>query len=306
MHVIRRSLPPVRRWATVLLTTGLLCGCGGTDTAPVAAASTPTAQAGPLRPGLGTISYWGSDAQAYKRLPVSSLAVLNPEAGILAPGTALPPTATLATWQLRSAELHTRGVRHLGYVPTGYFRHDCDQVGVCQTWARIEAQVATYLTQMPHLDGLFFDETAPTPWDCQAFAAEYARLRDLVKRYRRDGSPTPMLAFNPGVTDTCVLDGLEAGEVIVVFEGSAASHAEREVVLGEVTRQARQRGLQPWHLVHTTATSTELQSVVARARQADATWLGVTHAGGNWQANENTWDTPPPFWDELVQRLQAP
>ena len=303
MHVIRRSLPPARHWAAALLTTGLLGGCGGTDTATTAA---PAVQTATLRPGLGTISYWGSGASAYQRLPAASLAVLNPEAGILATGTAQAPAAALPTWQLRSAELRARGVRHLGYVPTGYFRHDCDLAGVCQTWARIEAQVATYLTQMPHLDGLFFDETAPTPWDCKAFAAEYARLRALVNRHRREGSPAPVLAFNPGVTDPCVLDGLEAGEVVVVFEGSAASHAEREGAIGDVTRQARQRGLQPWHLVHTTATSTALQSVVARARQADATWLGVTHAGGNWQANENTWGTPPPFWDELVQRLEAP
>jgi Spherulation-specific family 4 len=310
MNTTWRHLQPARRQAIVLLTTTwLLCGCGGTDatnTAVAAATTTLPAQTAALRPGLGAISYWGSSADAYRLLPAASLAVLNPDVGILAAGTVNTPIAALPTWQLRSAELRGRGVFHLGYVPTGYFRHDCDLTGQCQTWARIEAQVATYLTQMPQLDGLFFDEMAPTAWDCSVFAAEYARLRALVARHRRDGSPALRLAFNPGIADACVLDGLQAGEAVVVFEGTAASHAERETVLGEVTRQARQRGLQPWHLVHTTTTAAALQSVVARARQADVTWLSVTNTGGQWQADENTWGGPPPYWDELVRLLETP
>ena len=302
-----QACQPVRRWTVALLLAGLLPGCGGggSDTPDT---DTPTAipQGAHLRPGLGVISYWGSSAAPYQRLPSASLAVLNPQVGVLAPGSTTMPVASLATWQLRSAELRARGVRHLGYVPTGYLRHDCDVVGVCQTWTRIEAQIATYLTQMPELDGLFFDETAPTTWDCKVFAGEYARLRALVTKHRRAGAPAPMLVFNPGIADPCVLDGLDAGETVVVFEGTAASHAERETVLTEVTRQARQRGLQTWHLVHTASTSAALQSVVARARQADTTWLGVTSTGGQWQINENTWGAPPPFWNELVQLLAAP
>ena len=303
MNIPWQSCLPPRRWTVALLTCVLLCGCGGgTDT------TTPTdaMQGALLRPGLGVISYWGSSADPYQRLPSASLAVLNPQVGILAADSTTTPVADLVTWQRRSAELRARGVRHLGYVPTGYFRHDCDQVGVCQTWARIEAQIATYLTQMPDLDGLFFDETAPTTWDCSVFSAQYARLRALVTQHRRNGSPPPLLAFNPGIPDVCVLDGLQAGETVVVFEGTAASHAERETVLAEVTRQARQRGLQPWQLVHTATTATALQSVVARARQADTTWLGVTSTGGQWQANENTWGAPPPYWNELVRLLETP
>ena len=309
MNTPCQDLRPVRQWAMALLSAGLLGGCGGSDAPDATAATTvptSTTHGASLRPGLGVISYWGSNADAYRLLPTASLAVLNPEVGILATGTANMPVANLATWQRRSAELRARGVRHLGYVPTGYFRHDCDQVGVCQTWARIEAHVATYLTQMPDLDGLFFDETAPTTWDCTVFSAQYARLRALVAKYRRDGAPAPLLAFNPGIADICVLDGLQAGETVVVFEGTAASHAERETVLTAVTRQARQRGLQTWHLVHTATTSAALQSVVARARQADTTWIGVTSTGGQWQANENTWGAPPPFWNELVRLLETP
>jgi hypothetical protein len=302
------------RWTMALATIGLLGGCGGSDgTAPDTAAAltsptntTSTTTTGPLRPGLGVISYWGSSAEPYRRLPTASLTVLNPEVGILAPGSVSTTVSTLPAWQARSAELRARGVVHLGYVPTGYFRHDCDVVGQCQTWARIEAQVATYLRQMPHLDGLFFDETAPTTWDCTVFAAEYARLRALVTRHRRTDAPAPLLAFNPGIADACVLDGLQAGDTVVVFEGTATDHAARDTVVSDVTRQARQRGLQAWHLVHTASTLTAAQSVVARARQADVTWLGISHAGGQWQANENTWGAPPPYWNELVRMLETP
>lgn len=307
MHIPGQADRLARRWAATLLSTGLLMGCGGGDSdAADTGAPTAITQGTHLRPGLGVISYWGSSAAPYQLLPSASLAVLNPQVGVLAPGSTTTPVASLATWQRRSAELRARGVRHLGYVPTGYLRHDCDVVGVCQTWTRIEAQIATYLTQMPDLDGLFFDETAPTTWDCKVFAGEYARLRALVAKHRRAGAPAPMLAFNPGIADLCVLDGLEAGETVAIFEGTAASHAAREAVLTEVTRQARQRGLQTWHLVHTATTSADLQAVVARARQTDTTWLGVTSTGGQWQLNENTWGTPPPFWNELVQLLAAP
>lgn len=307
MNTTGRNRQSWQRRAMTLATIGLLCGCGGGDSASTAAlTSTSTTTTVPLRPGLGVISYWGSAAEPYRRLPATSLAVLNPEVGVLATGSVSTPVAALPAWQARSAELRARGVVHLGYVPTGYFRHDCNVVGQCQTWARIEAQVATYLSQMPHLDGLFFDETAPTAWDCTVFAAEYARLRTLVARHRRADAPAPLLAFNPGVADACVLDGLQAGETVVVFEGTAASHAERETVISNVTRQARQRGLQPWHLVHTATTVAAAQSVVERARQADVAWLGVSHTGGQWQANENTWGAPPPYWSELVRLLEAP
>lgn len=314
MNPTGQPLQPTLWRALALVTPWLLCSCGGADapvsSTPLPLTTTPTtvaSQALSLRPGLGITSYWGSGPDAYSRLPPASLAVLNPEVGVIAAGSTQTPVASLPAWQLRSAELRARGVVHLGYVPAGYFRHDCNVVGQCQTWARIEAHIATYLGQMPHLDGLFFDEMAPVPWDCSAFAAEYARLRTLVTRHRRAGAPAPLLAFNPGVADACVLDGLQPGEAVVVFEGTAASHAERDATVSDVTRQARQRGLQPWHLVHTATTSAALQSVVTRARRADVAWLGVTSTGGQWQANENTWGAPPlPFWNELVRLLEAP
>lgn len=251
-------------------------------------------------PSPGVISYWGADAALYEQLPAGSVAVVNPDSGMfISTGQTQTPVTDQAMWRAITDSTRARGVQLLGYVPTGYFNHTCNRLGVCQTWARIEAQVAAYFTALPNLNGIFFDEVAPTQWSCAAFAAEYQQLRAIVQRHR----PGASLAFNTGVADPCVLGGLVSGETVVLFEGTGAAYASNAATIQNVTLQARQRGIKTWHLVHSVSTSTAMDTTLARARQALVDRVYVTDIGGNWQAGENTWGEPPGYWALQVRSL---
>jgi hypothetical protein len=258
------------------------------------------AQVSDTTPSIGAISYWGADAQLYDQLPSGSVAVVNPDSGVfVATGQTLVPVPELPVWRTITDSAQARGVHLLGYVPTGYFNHTCNRLDGCQTWARIEAQVAAYFTTLPGVSGIFFDEVAPAQWNCLAFAAEYQQLRAIVNRYR-PGAP---IAFNTGVADACVLGGLLAGETVVVFEGTGTAYASRAAAIRNVTAQARLRGIQTWHLVHTVPTSADLTATLTRARQALVDRVYVTDVGGNWQAGENTWGSVPAYWALQVRSL---
>lgn len=250
--------------------------------------------------GIGVISYWGTDTTLYDQLPSGSLAVINPDSGIfVAAGQTATLVPDLSTWQSLVNRTSSRGVNLLGYVPTGYFNHGCDSPGACQTWARIEAQVAAYFAQMPSLNGIFFDEASPSNWSCSAFVSEYQALRTLVAKYR----PGAKIAFNAAVPDNCVVDGTLAGEIAVLFESSTADYTTYAAQVSAATATARAKGVQSWHLVYSVPTQAAMTTVVNNARQMQANLVYVTNIGGNWQAGENTWGSLPIYWASEVQQL---
>ena len=126
-----------------------------------------------------------------------------------------------------------------GYLPTGYFRHDCNQIGKCQTWARVEAQVKTYFARLPDLKGIFFDETAPADYTCDAFAAEYEKLRTIVAKYR----PGAKIIFNVGMPDTCAVNAAKPGEMVVLFENDGGHYIQDYAKIKAATRLAAGRGV---------------------------------------------------------------
>lgn len=276
----------LRRLAAPALTTlALLLGTGG------AMAQTT---------GIGVISYWGTDASLYNQLPAGSVAVINPDSGIFVAagqGTTLVPD--LASWRDIVNSSASRGVKLLGYVPTGYFNHGCNAEGQCQTWARIEAQVAAYFAQLPSLTGIFFDEAAPSTWSCSAFVTEYQKLRALVAKYRAGAQ----IAFNAGVPDNCVVGGALAGETVVLFESSSADYSAQAPQIAAATAAARSKGVSTWHLVHSVATQSAMSGIVTQAKQQQVSLAYVTDIGGNWQAGENTWGSLPSYWASEVDLL---
>ena len=250
--------------------------------------------------GVGVISYWGTDTALYDHLPAGSTAVFNPDSGILvAAGQTTTLVHDLLTWRTLSDRTASRGVHLLGYVPTGYFNHTCNVLGKCQTWERIEAQVAAYFAQMPSLSGIFFDEAAPSTWNCSAFVTEYQQLRTLVAKYR----PGAKIAFNAGVPDTCVVSGALAGETVVLFESSATDYSARAAQIRNATAAARTKGVQTWHLVHSVSTRTDMIKWVNSARQMQTNLIYITHIGGNWRAGENTWGSLPVYWASEIQQI---
>lgn len=275
----------VRRFVAVL-------GLALPMVAPVAAQTATT--------GIGVISYWGTDTALYDQLPTGSLAVINPDSGIfVATGQTSTLVPDLLTWRALVDRTASRGVSLLGYVPTGYFNHGCNVPGECQTWSRIEAQIAAYFSQLPSVNGIFFDEAAPSAWNCSAFVTEYQQLRALVAKYR----PGAKIAFNAGVADNCVVSGALAGETVVLFESSTTDYTAQATQIRAATAAATAKGVRTWHLVHSVPTQAAMSTVVSSARQMQVNHVYATNIGGNWQAGENTWGSLPAYWASEVQLL---
>jgi Spherulation-specific family 4 len=245
--------------------------------------------------GIGVISYWGTDQNLYNQLPDGSMALVNPENGIFA-GQTTTLSANLGAFQSIVKEQDARGVEMLGYVPTGYFNHTCDIGGKCQTWSRIEAQVQAYFENMPNLGGIFFDEAAPSNWDCNAFIAEYEQLREIVNTY----NPEATIAFNAGVPDNCIVNATDAGEIAVLFESDQTSYEAQAQNIINATSLAQTKGVLTWHLIHSVKTADDMLRVVEEAKNRGADYAYVTSIGGNWQAGENTWGSLPPYWEQEI------
>jgi hypothetical protein len=188
----------------------------------------------------------------------------------------------------------------LAYIPTGYFSHTCNVEGQCQTWTRIEAQVQAYFQYMPQLAGVFFDEAAPSQWDCNAFAAEYKKLRDIVHKYNSQAK----IAFNAGVPDNCVVNGAVEGEIVVLFESDQASFVSEAQNIKASTATALSKGIIPWNLVYSVKTVADLNSIFAVAKSNGVALFYATDIGGNWQAGENTWGSLPPYWTQEVNLMK--
>ncbi|ESQ91045.1 hypothetical protein ABAC460_07380 [Asticcacaulis sp. AC460] len=249
---------------------------------------------------LGVVSYWGPKAAPYEDIPAGAIALINPDSGIFtAWRQTREATPKTASYRRIAGDGAKRGVDMLGYVPTGYFNHDCDVHGECQTWDRIERQVETYFRAMPGLKGIFFDEAAPSAWDCAAFTPEYERLREIVVKYR----PDTLIAFNPGLPSPCAIDAAKAGEVVVTFEQDMTAYAAQSDEIHANAQAATAKGVKTWHMIHTVRDAADMPGVVAAARAHGADYVYVTNIGGDWQKGENTWGSPPAFWSELVSEL---
>lgn len=279
--------------STIFALIPLLISCGGSATNPSPKPLTPTLKA-------GVISYWGETSADYDKLPTSAVAVINPDNGVfVSAGQTTTLAGNLPGFKAIVTKTSARGVTLLGYVPTGYFDHACNTLGVCQTTVRIDAQVKAYFEQFPEIKGIFFDETTPAVWDCAAFPAEYQMLRDIVAKYK----PSAKIAFNAGVPDNCAVDGTKSGEILVLFENDFTSYTSQATNVSVSTQAALIKGIVPWHLVHTVKTSADMKAALAQAETFGASYFYSTDIGGNWQAGENTWGSLPSYWAEEISLL---
>jgi len=250
------------------------------------------------KPQLAVVSYWGQRTENFERIPDHTVALINPSSGILAKGAIDTPVDNLGVYKdvLRRAKKHD--IRLYGYVPTGYFRHDCNTDGKCQTWARIEAQVKTYFERMPDLKGIFFDETAPADYDCALFNAEYEKLRALVAKYRSGGK----IIFNVGMPDTCAVNATSPGEMIVLFENDGQHYVNDYKQIKAAADQAEARGTQVWHIINNIPAN-QLDAVLSAANVYAPDYLYVIDVSGDWQAGFDTYGDLPAYWKAEVKAL---
>lgn len=235
---------------------------------------------------IGMITYWGPDPEAYDIIPDHSLAVINPDNGALkSRGQKVTLAKNMDAYRNIVARAKQRKIAMLGYVPTGYFNHSCNAIGKCQTWDRIERQVAAYFEEIPDVAGIFFDEAAPSEWSCASFVEEYARLRAIVRTHSKNA----LMAFNAGVPDNCVIGGTQAGEIAVLFEGSPENYLDEGERLKQSAASARDKGVKIWHLVHTVASNEQIAELVSTSQAYGTDLFYVTLNSGDWESGVNTW-----------------
>ena len=288
--------------------TRTLCAVAGAVTLSVAAAglawgrppggSTRPGATGPL-PHLAVISYW--QPADYARLPAGSLAVVNPADGIVG-----ADAATVADLKKAVVAARARGVHFLGYVPTGYgvrqsgAPNDGGTVG--QSMADIQRQIDLYAKTFGtgSLDGIFFDETSQP---CGTAAGDYA---SFSARTRKAGFRQS--AFNPGWVgdDYCFADDTPRGDVLVAFESDLTTYLTDPYLENDLrvaTDRAHAHGALTWHLIYSAVGSKGLGQALDALRRRAPDLGYVTDIGGDWQAGENTWGSPPGYWTTEVQCL---
>ncbi|WP_169405668.1 spherulation-specific family 4 protein [Deinococcus apachensis] len=263
---------------------------------------------------MGVISYWGVNEQWYNEIPRYSLAIINPNNGIFV-------TNNFPFWPNRLVEnleeykrivrnQYNRDVEMLGYVPTGYFKHNCGFFAKtsCQRWSTIEAQVRSYFKHMPRLKGIFFDETAQESWDCSQVKKEYTRLREIVQKYEKElKSKKALIVFNPGVAHECVVQGVVEGEIAMV-EDDMEDYKLKGQEIKSHTDNLHKKGALAWHVVHTAPNQGDMQSVILEARERGADYAYVVPKGSGKDRNGkfiNTWGEFPPYWAEMVKLFKA-
>ncbi|MGN6210302.1 spherulation-specific family 4 protein [Asticcacaulis sp.] len=250
-------------------------------------------------PKLAVVSYWGQRVENFDRIPDHTVALINPSSGILVKGSVDTPVDSLGVYKdvFRRAKKHD--IRFYGYVPTGYFSHDCNSDGKCQTWERIESQVKIYFEKMPDLQGIFFDETAPADYDCALFSAEYEKLRELVAKYRPGGK----IIFNVGMPDICAVAATVPGEMIVLFENDGRHYVNDYKQIKAATDQAKTNGTEVWHIINNIPTGKELEAVLRASDVYAPDYLYVIDISGDWQAGFDTYGDLPSYWKAEIRAL---
>lgn len=251
-------------------------------------------------PIMATISYW--QPADYAKLPSGGVGLINPNDGI-----AGATQAQIDAYKPVVADAVKRNVRLLAYVQTGYGERDPNkdngQGTKGQSMAQIKGQVDKYIAQYgkANLYGIFFDETDEP---CAQAPADYAEWSAYVR-----SKGLKVAAFNPGwVGDGyCFVKATPKADIITVFESDLNTYLHDEWVptdLAEAQKIAKAQGSLTWHLIHSVKTDAEFKTAMdtLRARQPDFAY--VTNIGGDWQHGEDTWGSPPVYWEKELKCLQ--
>ncbi|MEO6122954.1 MAG: spherulation-specific family 4 protein [Ilumatobacteraceae bacterium] len=235
------------------------------------------------------------DPEAWLRLSSSipgsvGLAVVNVING--------PDYVQLDEWASAIQSVSANGTRVIGYVDTGYLGTTGQRTRLGSTnpvdWiSQIQHDIALwYRFYGPGLTGIFFDQTqnacGPTEGS-NSWADLYTYLGNEVKRTHA-GAVT---VLNPGIGVPQCYE--TAGDVIVTFEGSAASY----LGVPGATLPFTPLSWDPvdpnklWHIVYDAPDAATMAAVVNLSKTRSAGWVYVTD-----DVMANPYDTLPPadYW----------
>ena len=186
--------------------------------------------------------------QVTSAAPVVSLVVANPNSG---PGTAVDAAYTQAIAAAQGA-----GQTILGYVHTSYG---------ARAIAQVEADIDSWYSFYPAIDGIFSDETAT---DASEVAPFYAPLYAYVKAK----SGKRVVVINPGTPPD--ESYMTASDIVLSFEDTYANYTGATTPAWVASYPATRF----WHVVLSTAEG-DMTTAVGLARQRNAGLVYVTDQG---------------------------
>jgi hypothetical protein len=195
--------------------------------------------------------------------PTVGLAIINPNSG---PGDAPNPDYVAQVIRAKAARITV-----IGYVHTSYGDRAASVVQ-----AEIDKYYAWY-----GVDGIFLDEVST---DC-ARLSYYSAFHANIKA--RGGAARVVL--NPGTqTSECYMS---VADIVLTFENTYTVYTTRYSAPAWVQKYPAERF---WHLVHDTATTTQMQRAVTLSKQRRVGWVYVTP-----DKLPNPWDTLPAkaYWN---------
>lgn len=210
-------------------------------------------------------------ARAYRQVPL--IAVINNSNG---PGGAQDGNFTVAITRMRAA-----GITVCGYIDTNYR---------AVTSAAVQAQIDTWLSFYPAIDGLFFDQQdndgSTASLDYYGAVTSYAHSKGLYPVISNPGTPLLGPYYGTGLPD-----------IYVVHENS--TFPSEATLLGDY---AGGNADYPWHrravLVYNQSALSPAQLAIIRKY---AGWVYVTS-----DDLPNPWDALPSYLEQLIAVLARP
>lgn len=228
-----------------------------------------------IYPGLsgGQGDYWD---RAIAHAPTVDIMIANPNSG--------PGESVDANYTAKIAQAVAAGITMIGYIATNY---------TAKTTAAVQAEIDTYLSYYPTLDGVFLDET-PHDNDPADFAY-YQTLYDYIKAVFPE-SGRRLVVLNPGTATNEAY--VACSDIIVTHEGSPSSYRTRSAASWEADYLADRF----WHVVYEVADIAERNEMLSLSTARNAGYVYLTD-----DALPNPWDTIPddPFWSGEVAAVAA-
>lgn len=288
-----KMLKPVLASLTIILT---LTACGNTDIPgpPI----TPPQPVETGMPALAAISYW--QPSDFAKLPSGSIGAINPHNGIL---DASPEQ--IERYRPVVLDAKRRGIKLVAYVSTGFGVRDpdADSPGGTkgQSLERIKAQVDGYVAAYgaDNIYGILFDEVDEP---CAQAQQEYPLLSTYVR-----SRGVSVAIFNPGWVDDdyCFAKATPKGDIIVTYESGLAKYLdlpELPVALEKSNQIAHANGAKTWTIIHSAVGRDGLKKALDKLRERQPDYAYVTDRL-DWKTGDNTWGTPPSYWDEELKCL---
>lgn len=204
--------------------------------------------------------------------PFASMVILNPDSG---PGT------YNVDWANQITELHASGVLALGYVATDYGG---------TAIATVEAQVATWYSYYPALDGIFFDQGAYLVATQPYYASLYAYVKAL-------NTGKNLVVLNPG--DIPDESYMACSDVICVCENTYSYYTTTfaGAIPDWVADYPAGRFL---HVIYSADTVPQVLETLALSRTFRAGYVYVLDSAGLYTALAGDATSNPLIWSQQV------